>query len=621
MLLRHLYNFAISKKLLENLAFEEKSVKWIIELDSNGIFLGCSSTGDEKKTKKFSCPKTSRSKNGGGVAEFLADGITALFGLEPEPEKERTPNQKAKQEVNNLQKHQEFWKLIEEAFHYTHNPALSAVLQFKTKYLNGVPFFIRYGFSKKEEQGNKCWWIASASEIETKLGSDNFTFRVNGELLLENSQICAFWEEMHAKEVNVSKESAKYGICLVSGKNNKPLARTHTPKIQGVLGTNSTGASLVSYDKPAYSSYGFEQSLNATTSIEASTAYCKSLNYLLKSERNHINMGNTSLCFWTDYSDYNFFQMLDQPDPGSIAEFIKSPWKGIERELAMKEQFYTVTLAGNAGRIIVRDWLQQPLEAAVENLKKWFEDLEIRCCTPSSDKKKQPLWEKPPLAIYRLAGTTVRENKGILSETISQLYRAALSGTIPSLSLLKLIIRQLRNKLVSSDKYNILYDESRFALIKLIINRNRKENQMEIMPELTADTNDPAYNCGRLLAVFDELQKNAHDWKLEGPTVAEKYFSSASTAPSTAFGILWRLHVHHLRKVGEKAKIYERKICEICRQFEQSDEMKEKKLPPLFPRTLDIQSQGRFALGFYQQKYSDYTTRQALKTLKQEQNK
>ncbi len=142
---------------------------------------------------------------------------------------------------------------------------------------------------------------------------------------------------------------------------------------------------------------------------------------------------------------------------------------------------------------------------------------------------------------------------------------------------------------------------------------------MEIRPRLTADTDDPAYNCGRLLAVFDGLQQRAHEWKLEGATVAERYYGSASATPATAFSILWRLHLHHLKKLhrlGSKheaaAYAIEQKIIGISVLFGQTEEMKRRRLSPALPRTLDLQAQGRFALGYYQQKAEDEIGRRAV---------
>ena len=56
MLLKHLYDFAHSRRLLDDLAFAPKAVRWIIELDTDGNLVGAGPqlTGDDKRGKEFS---------------------------------------------------------------------------------------------------------------------------------------------------------------------------------------------------------------------------------------------------------------------------------------------------------------------------------------------------------------------------------------------------------------------------------------------------------------------------------------------------------------------------------------------------------------------------------------
>jgi CRISPR-associated protein Csd1 len=179
-----------------------------------------------------------------------------------------------------------------------------------------------------------------------------------------------------------------------------------------------------------------------------------------------------------------------------------------------------------------------------------------------------------------------------------------------------MILKPLLDRLQSMMAKNgqkTLYDESRFALLKLILNRNRKGNDMEIKPVLTADTNDTAYNCGRLLAILAAAQDKAHEFKLEGPGVDERYFGTASVSPASVFPLLLRLNRHHLNKIGKSERyggherFIQRQIEDVLVLFKPE----KPGAPPTFPRTLDLQSQGRFALGFYQQKAADYTARQS----------
>jgi CRISPR-associated protein Csd1 len=140
------------------------------------------------------------------------------------------------------------------------------------------------------------------------------------------------------------------------------------------------------------------------------------------------------------------------------------------------------------------------------------------------------------------------------------------------------------------------------------------------------ETDDRAYNCGRLLAIFDDLQYKALSEPgkpFEGTGVVERYYGSASSAPNSAFGILWRLHQHHLKKVsrqGDKGKAaaeaIKRRIAEIAALFPQP----KPNFPPEFPRAFSLVEQGRFALGFYQQKAADDAARRAHRESKGNQN-
>lgn len=630
MLLKHLYDFAQSRRLLDDLAFAPKAVRWIFELDAEGNLLGEGPqiTGDDKRGLEFSCPQTTRPKVAGGVSEFLADGLTAVFGLDPDPDAVMPAEKRASRDQNNAAKQADFWRQVEEANGVTGVPDLNALIAFRDRLEDATPKLLRWGRAPDAKAGAKsAWWLRTASGGEVRLGPENFTFRVNGALLLENEKIRQFWRTQHSTEVDGARSGYQRGLCLVSARESQPLAPTHNPKIKGVPNTQSFGAAIVSFDKPAFGSYGFDQSLNAPTSEAAATAYCVALNWLLGRDDHSLRLGQTSLCFWaaqTEAAGSLFARLLNRPDPQSIAQFLKSPWAGMERELVRKDQFFAVTLAGNSGRIVVRHWLQEPLDQAIEHFQQWFADLDLivpsRPMTKAEKKSRvsTKATEFHPLSVYWLACTTVREAKDLAPDVPAQLYRAALEGSAPSISLIKPILDQLHSKLLRDENYQLLYDQSRFALLKLILNRNRKDNTMIIETKLTADTEDAAYNCGRLLAILAAAQDKAHDYKLEGAGVAERYFGTASVSPASVFPLLLRLNRHHLNKIGKSDRFggHERFITEQIQQVVTLFKPANPGLPPVFPRTLDLQAQGRFALGFYQQQAEDAAARQAAKDKK-----
>ena len=614
MLLQHLNDFATSRNLLDNLAFKPKAVRWIIALDDAGNLVGqgpVETEGERKRGKEFNCPQTTRSKVAGGVAEFMVDGITAVFGLDTDPGKSMSENKRKDRNENNRQKYDHFWAQIEKAHKEMPSLPLQPLLAFKPE-LGQVPFFLRWGVNTAAKPKEKpAWWITKANGEEVKLGPDNFSFRVEEQLLLEDeTHIRPFWRRQFEKEKEVLEANGPRGLCLVTGESNQPIALTHNPKVQGVPNTQAFGAAIVSFDKDAFVSYGFEQSLNASTSMQAATAYCTALNKMLGREDHSIRLGKASCCFWTRNetdATSTWGALLNQADPKAVADFLKSPWAGREREALRQEQFYAVTLAGNGGRIVVRHWMQTTLETATKNLQRWFHDLDLDPVSQSTGKEKMS-----PLALFRLACTTVRDAKDLQPEVTAQLLRAALEGAAPSLTLLRPMLNRLRVDM-ARDGSTALLNHSRFTLAKLILNRNRKDNIMEIAEQQSTDTGDAAYQCGRLLAVLAEAQAKAHNYRLEGAGVAERYFGTAMASPASVFPILLKLNRHHLNKIGKSDKY------QGHNRF--LDEAIQDALTKVtqFPRTLDLHAQGRFAIGFYQQKAADRIAREAAKHKKEKE--
>ena len=561
--------------------------------------------------------KNSRPKDAGGIAEFIADGLTSLFGLDPEPDKNKDDEKKRlRRDANNAAKRDDFWSQIETAFSETQHPSLQALSHFKEQHV-AQPHFLRWGSRQDSDGKDKpAWWLTTANHNEVKLAAETFTFSVDGQLLLEEEQtIRPYWRKVYQQEVSNKTEAVNKGLCLITGDTDVSIAPTH-PKIKGVPNTKAFGASIVSFDKPAFTSFGLDQSYNAPASIEAAMAYTTALNWLITKRSHSFRLGGTIICFWAkkdEASTEDFFALFDQPKPETIKKFLASPWRGEERSEIADDEFYSLTLAGNAGRIVIRHWLQVPLTTAKSNLKKWFQDLEIAPYgSPLNARKKTDEETSSPLGLYRLAMATVRESKDLQPEILTQLYRAALEAHAPSLQLLKPVLNRLAKQLVKDGPNTTLRNLSRFALIRLIVNRNRNSGE-PFMETKVFETSDAAYNCGRLLAIFDDLQMNAHDFKLEGAGVVERYYGSASSAPNSAFGILWRLHQHHLKKVSRNNKgaseAIKRRIAEIAALFPQPAPLQ----PPEFPRTFSLVQQGRFALGFYQQKAADDAARKAFK--------
>lgn len=107
----------------------------------------------------------------------------------------------------------------------------------------------------------------------------------------------------------------------------------------------------------------------------------------------------------------------------------------------------------------------------------------------------------------------------------------------------------------------------------------------------------PAYLCGRLLAMYEGLQYRAHKGEVN-VTVADRYYSMASTMPQLAFPKLETLSHAHLKKLrrddrGAYVAIHQR-LSELNARF--------KAHGACFPATLSLKDQGRFAIGYHVQR-------------------
>jgi CRISPR-associated protein Csd1 len=631
MLLKHLYDFAQSRRLLDDLAFRaDAPVRWLIHLDAEGNLLGQGPQETEgarrNKGKEFNVPKTSRATNSGTVADFLVDDIGAIFCLSTKPGEPANERATLKLQA----KHQDFWRQIESAKSATGDARFDALLKFNTGLAGQPPTFLRL-----DDKGTG-WTVRTAGGEEKPLGSDLLTFVVAGEdaiPLFESEVAKGHWRKVYAGESEATEETAERGLCLVTGDSDAPLARTHTPMVTGLpKPAKGTGAGIVGFESPSFRSYGFEKSYNAPTSVAASRGYLLALQFLSRHQDHWLSLGPAWLCFWAVESEQAsnvFARLLRKPDPLTVRKFMNSPWSGLERTPPKADQFLAVTFTAAGPRIVIKNWLQMPLSDAVENFKAWFRDLELGGAERDS-KPDTESGEFAPLAVSRLAGCTapltvkagrlVPDYDKLQPDIAAQLYRVALEGAAPSVSLIKPILDQLHSKLVRDENYQLLYDQSRFALLKLILNR-QPNRIMEIKPELTATTDDAAYNCGRLLAIlaatqekaFNADKKRGEEWSSANATIIDRYFGTASSSPASVFPLLCRLNRHHLSKIAKSARFagqerfIEEQIQGVCAQFKPAKPGQS----PVFPRTLDLQAQGRFALGFYQQQAAEAAARQA----------
>lgn len=651
MFLQSLYEFAGRTKvrhgstLLKSPEFNSRFISWLIDIKSDGHFIGFIPlmSPEDIGTLYDKLPRTMEAKDSGTVAEFLVEDVPTIFGLgeaagQPMKDKARA-------------KHLNYWSRIESATKDMDHPALQAILQWKQKTLplNPLlnPVYELYQKPGSKTQSKEQWLALTTTGEKTPVFfrpniSIDATFRVDGEVIVYDEQLLDWWSKWFQRWLDEREKTcwAAHGhgrLCIITGDEDAPLSASHLPKIKGRM-IQSFGATLASAEEASFHSYGLSEPKEKSAikkgadasytniSMRAAITYCNALNYLLENEDHHTVLGPIGVCTWEKMqalpdAPKTFKSLLSKAHPETVESFLQAPFAGIEREILHKDRLYTVALSGNAGRVVVCHWLDQTVNEAIINFKRWWDDLRIISYYLSAGERSSYSFAIPNLARATLRRSKKQKDRKLIGARILQLYCAALEGSSLPITILKPILDEFHSALVKDkeEKRTYPYNQSRFALIKLILIRNRKEE--DFMPEFVlADTNDAAYNLGRLLAVLEALQKRSRRTGKEGPErrtdqinagIIERYYGQASTAPALVFPYLLSLARHHLSKLkkgNEKkdknaARAIEETMMAICKKFKAKPE--ETGEPPKFPRLLDLEHQGRFALGFYQQKAYD----------------
>jgi CRISPR-associated protein Csd1 len=244
-------------------------------------------------------------------------------------------------------------------------------------------------------------------------------------------------------------------------------------------------------------------------------------------------------------------------------------------------RYYALTLSGAAGRVMVRDWMEGAFEDLAANVHAWFADLDI--VAPFGGRARAPKF----LAV---GGTLARELDDLPPPLVRGLFRAAVTGGPIPRAALAMALERVKAAVVGDEESNPKTRwrmRPRMALIKAYHQRNGG-NPVErtINPEHP----DPAYHCGRLLAVLANLQHAA--LPDVGAGVVQRYYAAASQTPALLLGRLAANANHHLNKLESPKLTYwfESRIAEIMVRIGDGA-----------PATLDLERQSLFALGYYQQ--------------------
>ena len=588
---------------LEKPGWSPVKVSWGLELDADGqvkslLLMGGTDAKGKQIPRIMKLPDPV--KRASGIAtNFLCDNSSYILGIDAKGKPERTRECFAAC----ARKHQDVLKDVR-------HPTAKAILNF---------------FERWKPENAACH-PAIQPNLEALLKGGNIVFVTHdaeGELQLAQDvpEIRRAWDEAYAKS-----DDAVMGRCLVTGEEG-PIAILH-PSIKGVMGAQSSGASLVSFNAPAFESYGKEsardnqgQGRNAPVGKYAAFAYGAALNYMVGHADFHGRLGDTTLVYWAEGAEpaYGsaFMAMMGMggEDKNEITQKELSgvltalcdgrtvKWANVP--LNPKNRFYILGLAPNASRLSVRFFLQNSFDEFARNYQKHQENLDI--VRPAFD-------ERETLSMWALLRETAIKNPNkppkFQRQLVEEMLNAILTGSpYPSTLFTQVEIRIRAEKEINREKA---------AIIKAYLRRNVVEQQrknahvyeevLDVELNISKTTYLP-YRLGRLFAVLEALQLEAFrdgnnkDSK-PNTTIKDQFFSSACATPVVAFPMIVDRAQKYLRKLKAKdkeglAKYYSGMMDEIIGNFGES-----------YPAHLSLEDQGIFQIGYYHQRQRMYAKKE-----------
>jgi CRISPR-associated protein Csd1 len=118
------------------------------------------------------------------------------------------------------------------------------------------------------------------------------------------------------------------------------------------------------------------------------------------------------------------------------------------------------------------------------------------------------------------------------------------------------------------------------------------QEKEDYLVSLDRNETNSGYRLGRLFAVLENAQRAALG-KINA-TIRDRYYGAASATPAGVFPLLLRTGAHHIAGLRKENKggWVDREIEEILNGLAGT----------VFPKSLSIEDQGRFAIGYYHQR-------------------
>ncbi len=601
MILQALYNYYEAMRKAHRIAtpgLEVKPIRWVIVIREDGSFVRLKDLKDpsDKKSKgqDYLVPAGLKRSGKCPPAQPFWDNRKYILGYEESAEGVSPCTDRL----------EDFKRVMAEiAEHYPDNASFKAVCRFYDHYLGAeTP-------------------LPEEAHAECILASDWMTFQLQGD-----TELLATQDDAYNLAAQAYSTEDNLGRCLITGEE-KPLAAFHA---RIVAPGSQAGATIASFNDPAYLSYGKKQGENAPISKYASFAHTTALNELLRNEQTRYTLGDISYVFWnSDLDDpsinetfrtVTFEGVRDDdtqeqsdtddeqpkrkgkskkkaPNPTQDTYKVLEQFKTIRGNRGQGEhwedarQFYVLGLTAG-GRITIKYWQQGTVSEIFDRVYQHLVDMNIISWDGFVDE------ENPPLrSLYGIVKSVSTPSKSSTFATnlVQSIVESILSGNPYPMTLQQACVNRITQERTVS--------ELRAAILKGYINRKARiyKQLKELDMALDKQNDNIAYLSGRLFAVLEQIQQ-ASLGKGVNATIRDRFYASASTRPNMVMGRLIALSNHHLSKLRKEkpglAVNLEKLLGEIFALIPAE--------APTFPATFSLDEQSLFAVGYYHQKVDTY---------------
>lgn len=567
------------RKLGGEPGFRVRDVKWCIDLAVDGTLLGVIPLGDGKRGQQLAACPDMHGMNSGGKAHFLVEQAQhAVLLLSTDSSATPTPTER----------HAHFLATLQLAA--AQIPELATVVASLAS--TDVLERIRSALAAAKAKPNE--WV---------------TWRVAGKDPRESAVVQTWWRQWRAADLAANalpiasgaKSAPARMVCLLTGELVEPLPSHSTINKLRAVGGLAPGDRLIGFDKAAFRSFGLEKSANAAMKDTAAQTYVDALNDLIENRSDRLI--NALVMHWfkeqIEIKDDPFSMLHSIADDDQAAIDAREAAKRLltairtgQRTDLSGNRYFAITLSGASGRVMIRDWMVGSFETLLSHVSAWFDDLEIT--------RRDGQAIAPPPKFLAVCGGLVRENlKDLPAPAIASLWHAAAFGRSIPPPLMSQALSLLRSDIIKAEPFN----HARMGLIKAYFIRKPNGGDPHMHATVNEEHPMPAYHCGRLLAVLAGLQRAALGDV--GAGVVQRFYAAFSQTPGLVLGRVASNARNHLNKLEPKlAWWYEEQIANIMGRLGNNA-----------PRTLDLEGQGLFALGYYQQLASLRTSKKPVATV------